>query len=124
MRRTHVKGTTMNIRLDHTAVRLAEGETISVIDGKGARVAVTSGRVWVTQEHDIRDVLLKVGQSFVLDRNGTAIVEALKDAEIALEAPRDEAKTRPARASALTALAVFGHPRGSDRRDYVLREAV
>lgn len=112
----------MNIRLDHTAVRLSEGETISVIDGKGARVAVTSGRVWVTQEHDIRDVLLKVGQSFVLDRNGTAIVEALKDAEIALEAPRDEAKTGPARSSALTALAVLGHPRGSDMRDYVLRE--
>jgi len=104
----------MNIRLEHTAVRLGAGETISVIDGKGARVAVTSGRVWVTQEHDIRDVMLTRGQSFVLDRDGTAIVEALADAEIALDAQRDEAKTAPARMSTLTALAVLGHPRGAD----------
>lgn len=112
----------MNIRLDHTAVRLTEGETISVIDGKGARVAVTRGRIWVTQEHDIRDVTLTRGQSFILDRDGTAVVEALADAEIALDAPQ-EAKAGTGRSSKLTALAVLGHPRESESQHDAFRRA-
>jgi hypothetical protein len=115
--------TTMNIRLDHTAVRLADGETISIIDGKGARVAVTRGRIWVTQEHDIRDVMLTLGQSFILDRDGTAVVEALLDAEIALDAPQGEAKTGAGRASTLTQLAVLGHPRDPRSDDDSFRRA-
>ena len=113
----------MNIRLDHTAVHLAEGETISVIDAKGARVAVTRGRIWVTQEHDIRDVMLTTGQSFILDRDGTAVVEALLDAEIALDAPHDETKTGPVRPSTLTALAVLGHPRAMGPHGDAFRRA-
>jgi hypothetical protein len=124
MQRTHVKGTTMNIRFEHSAVRLAAGETISVIDGSGVRIAAGSGRVWITQEHDTRDILLRPGQNFTLDRNGTAIVEALLgDAEIAFDAPREEAKTAPAHARKLTSLAVLGRPRAVSARDGSLPQA-
>jgi hypothetical protein len=101
----------MDIRLDHTAVRLNEGRTISVVDGKGARIAVAAGAVWVTQEHDPRDVTLRPGQSFTLDRDGTAIIEALADAEVAIDAPGLHVPAVPA--STLTSLAVLGYARNA-----------
>lgn len=105
----------MNIRLDHSAVRLGAGKTISVIDGKGARIAVARGRVWITQERDVRDVMLTLGQSFTLDRDGTTIVEALSDAEIALDEAAPATQDVPVRSSRLTALAVLGHRRAAPR---------
>ena len=100
----------MDIRLDHTAVKLNERDTISVVDGKGARIAVVDGSVWITQEHDPRDVMLRPGQSFTLDRNGTAIIEALADAEVALDASGDCMQSAVPRAN-LTSLAVLGYER-------------
>jgi hypothetical protein len=109
------KGMAMDIRLDHTAVKLLERDTISVVDGKGARIAVVAGSVWITQERDSRDVLLRAGQSFTLDRDGTAIVEALADAEVALDAPSGCLQAAPVRDTTLTSLAVLGYARGDPR---------
>ncbi|MEO7761578.1 MAG: DUF2917 domain-containing protein [Casimicrobiaceae bacterium] len=47
------------------------------------------GAAWVTQEHDTRDVMLGAGQSFILDRDGTAIVVAPTETEVALDATSD-----------------------------------
>ena len=105
----------MDIRLEHTAVKLAERDTISVVDGKGARIAVTTGSVWITQERDPRDVLLRPGQSFTLDRDGTTIVEALIDAEIALDAPSRSLQRAVPRDRNLTSLAVLGYARHPGR---------
>jgi hypothetical protein len=116
MRRTHRrKEWMMEIRLDQTAVKLAEHNTISIVDGKGARIAVTEGSVWITQDHDPRDVMLTAGESFVLDRNGKTIVEALRDAEVALDAPSLRLSSVVSRIRNLTSLAVLGYARHSRR---------
>ena len=107
----------MDIRLERTAVKLNERETISVVDGKGARIAVKDGTVWITQEHDPRDVMLQPGESFTLDRNGTAIIEALADTEVALDAFGDCVQPVETHSN-LTSLAVLGYARhaASSRR--------
>ena len=105
----------MDIRLDHTALKLDGHTTISIVDGNGARIAVTEGSVWITQEHDPRDVLLTAGESFVLDRDGTTIVEALHDAEIALDAPSRCLQAIAPRSRNLTSLAVLGYARHPSR---------
>ena len=99
----------MDIRLEHTAVKINERDTISVVDGKGAQIVVVDGTVWITQEHDSRDVTLRRGQSFTLDRDGTAIIEALADAEVSLDAASRGSRAVPARR--LTSLAVLGYAR-------------
>ena len=43
--------------------------------------------MWITQDGDLRDVVLDAGQAFTLDRAGTAIVHALTEAAVALRRP-------------------------------------
>lgn len=63
-------------------LRLPARAVHCIEDGKGLEVTAVSGTVWITQAGDMRDVILARGQSFVLDRNGRAVLYALKDAAI------------------------------------------
>jgi hypothetical protein len=74
--------TTMLAPLDLEPIAL-EARTVHRIDnGKGTKVTCVTGVVWITQEHDSRDIILAAGQSMVLDRRGLAVVFAFKDALI------------------------------------------
>ena len=74
----------MNIELDSAALHLARGKSIRVRDGAGSTLQVLHGAVWITEESNPRDVVLKRGQCFRLARGGLAIVEAFSDAAISL----------------------------------------
>jgi hypothetical protein len=54
----------------------------------GDRIECVSGTVWVTQDGDLRDIVLKAGESFRLDRTGRALVSALADAGVILHAAK------------------------------------
>jgi hypothetical protein len=55
---------------------LADGETLEIRDGQGTTLRVTRGAVWLTMEHDTRDIVLSAGDSFVVDRPGLTLVAA------------------------------------------------
>jgi hypothetical protein len=57
-------------------------------DGNGLQVACLTGHTWITQAHDMRDIVLSAGESFVLDRDGVALVMALDDALITVAPAR------------------------------------
>jgi len=46
---------------------------------RGVRIEVESGSVWVTQTGDTVDHLLHHSQSFVVERPGLVVVQALQD---------------------------------------------
>ena len=75
-----------------------------IANSKGMEVTCVKGVVWVTQEHDSRDIILAAGQSVVLDRRGLAVVFAFKDALITvgagLQLPAPASVPAPARAHA------------------------
>jgi hypothetical protein len=75
---------------------LPRGGMLRVTDGAGLTVRAGRGRLWITQERDTRDIVLRAGQSFELDRNGLALVYALDAAEVVLSAPRAREKREPA----------------------------
>jgi len=57
-----------------SAVRLKTGELLDINDGEGFTVECLEGALWITQSNDPRDIVVKAGQSFVLDKPGLALV--------------------------------------------------
>ena len=61
---------TANHRWTRTTVHLARDGLLGIDDGRGLRLRVAAGTVWLTQQDDSRDVVLHAGESFVIDRPG------------------------------------------------------
>jgi Protein of unknown function (DUF2917) len=79
-----------------TPVLLAEREVLDIRDGKDIEVRCLRGNAWITQAGDQGDIVLHGGESFVLDRNGLALVTGLLGpAMVVLQPGRIDA--RPAR---------------------------
>ena len=57
-----------------SSVRLNTGELLDIDDGEGFTVECLEGAVWITQSNDPRDIVLKAGESFALDKPGLALV--------------------------------------------------
>ena len=68
----------MNIELNQDGLCLKTKQVVKVRGGRGRSIVCDSGSVWVTQVGDPRDVILRAGESFRLDREGLAVVQALE----------------------------------------------
>ena len=68
-------------------VSMRRGSVLRVDDGRGIVITVWEGELWLTQEGDRRDRYLAAGQSFRLDREGTAIASAMRRAVVSMSAP-------------------------------------
>jgi hypothetical protein len=68
-------------------VTLAPGEVLRICDGAGRRISGLRGALWITQEGDTRDVIVKAGQDFVLDRNGLTVAQALEAVSLIMREP-------------------------------------
>ena len=64
----------MTGRFGNSSIRLNTGELLDIDNGEGFTVECLEGSVWVTQSNDPRDIVLKAGQSFVLDKPGLALI--------------------------------------------------
>lgn len=60
--------------------RLQRRQTFQLRARRGERIECQSGELWITQDGDPRDIVLGPRECFTLDRSGTAVVSALKDA--------------------------------------------
>jgi hypothetical protein len=74
MRHTHARKATMTRHFVDSSVRLNTGELLDIDDGEGITVECLEGAVWITQSNDPRDIVLKAGESFALDKPGLALV--------------------------------------------------
>jgi len=81
----------------HGRLAIDGGATLRVDDGEGTLLHVWEGSVWLTQERDRRDHLLKAGESFRLDRAGATLISPLgKAALVSLTPPPQSAPVFPA----------------------------
>jgi hypothetical protein len=71
------------------ALPLLRNEQLRIVDGRDLLIHVWQGSLWITQERDTRDIVLKAGQSFRLDRNGVALVKAWDSTVLALTSPHE-----------------------------------
>lgn len=84
----------MNEAIRH-ALRLPQGNLLRIDEGKGLLVSVTRGEVWLTEEGELRDIVLRGGDSFRLERDGRSLIYAFEPAELALSAPRSREYPEP-----------------------------
>ena len=59
-----------------TIIDLAARETLPLTDVRGTTLRVTRGTLWITQENDTQDIVLRAGDNWVVERNGLTLVEA------------------------------------------------
>lgn len=77
----------MNLEFNHDELCLKSNQVLKVRGGSGHTIICHSGTVWVTQDRDRRDIVLGAGESFALDRNGLALVQALGQSAIRIAPP-------------------------------------
>ena len=65
-------------------VDLKSGELAELRDVRGATLRVTRGTLWVTQDRDVRDVVLRAGDVWTVERKGLTLAEAQGDATFCL----------------------------------------
>ncbi len=61
---------------------LASGELVRLDGARGTTLRVTRGTLWLTQEHDTRDIVLKAGDVFTIDRPGLTLAQAHGSASV------------------------------------------
>jgi hypothetical protein len=77
-------------------VHLPRHRHMNLSGAAGWTITVLSGSAWITQDGDIRDIVLEAGQSFALDRDGPAIISPLGDASLRIARRGATQERRPA----------------------------
>jgi len=99
---------------------LASGEFVRLDGARGTTLRVTRGTLWLTQERDVRDIVLSAGDAFTIERSGITLVEALDSATVCVLAHFvDEVRVRARRAALGQRVSDWLHPVGAadaDRR--------
>ena len=67
----------MHIELGSGAVRLGPNQTLKVVNAVGATVCALEGALWITEENQVRDIVLEPGNCYRLQHAGTALVNSL-----------------------------------------------
>lgn len=103
----------MNIEFNQDGLCLKRNQVVTVRGGIGRSIVCDSGTVWVTQDGDARDIILRAGESFTIDRNGPTLVQAFEPGSISIT--RSAAQSRSSVWSTLPrrAVADAGLPRGA-----------
>lgn len=79
----------MNQDLLNGSRALGKGKIRHLHAESGRRVEVLSGAIWITQDGDRRDIVLRGGEAFDFDRDGDALLSAFDDSRyLVLEASR------------------------------------
>jgi hypothetical protein len=112
--RRSCKEAIMQVNAPPFRVSLQWGRPLTVSDGKGTCITARRGAVWITQDNDLRDVVLSSGESFLLEQPELAIVQAFDNAEIVVSPPQSPrtGPTSPTLARRLLQAVrrAFGHP--------------
>lgn len=70
--------------MEHSAQALAHRALFSIPDASAVQVRCTAGTLWLTLDHDPRDVILAAGESFATGEHRRALLYALEPAAFTL----------------------------------------
>ena len=64
---------------------LRKGQLMALRGRRGESIESRRGAVWVTQDGDLNDVVLDAGQTHVLERDATVLIQALDAACVSVQ---------------------------------------
>jgi len=67
----------MLIDVPFTSLLLQRGQTSRLPEARATRLSSVSGTLWITVDHDSRDIVLEPGQGFVVRSDETVTISAL-----------------------------------------------
>ena len=70
--------------LNLASTSLRKGEALHLQHALGQRIEALGGRVWITMDGDLRDVVLDAGEGFTVDRSTDVLLSAISDAQFAV----------------------------------------
>lgn len=74
----------MHLELDTPRFALEPGQVVSLDDACGALIEPSGGRLWITEEGESKDFVVRPGETFVVSRAGRTVVQAVESAWITL----------------------------------------
>ena len=74
----------MNVHIGRATLLLGECDILSLENAAGSVVSVRAGSVWITQELDGTDHVLRAGDRFRIDRGGRTVLQAFGEAEVSV----------------------------------------
>jgi hypothetical protein len=93
----------MNIDISRSTIQLARDGLISLRNARGTRIFCQSGSLWVTQEAEIKDLVLVPGDSLTISNGGLTVITALQPSALALRACDPVPARRPQTAGRIQA---------------------
>jgi hypothetical protein len=78
----------------HGSLSLARGSMLRIEDGRDILIYVWEGEVWLTEEREREDRILRAGAWHRLERQGAAIGYALERSVVTLTAPEPQQYAR------------------------------
>jgi hypothetical protein len=103
----------MNIELNQNGLCLKPKQVLTIRGGLGHSIVCHSGTVWLTQDGDVRDIILRAGESFRLEHKGPALLQAIEAGAISITRPAAPGRARAPAALARRAAAGAAFPRGA-----------
>src|SRR4051794_5076029 len=74
----HSRGPKMNIDLDQAVVEVNESKLLRLTGAAGTTLSCISGSLWITQDSNLKDIVLYSGQSHVVEGPQPVIVSSFK----------------------------------------------
>ena len=105
----------MRIELNQNTLCMKKNQVVKVRGGIGHSVVCHSGSIWVTQDHDLRDVILRAGEAFTLDREGPALLQAFEPGAVSIREPQPKTRAGGLHALLRAGVLAAGFARGGVR---------
>lgn len=74
----------MNLKLEAPVLSLEAGQLLTLDDACGTSIRPSEGAVWITEEGNAGDFIVRAGDSFLVRRAGRTLVQAMAASRVAL----------------------------------------
>ena len=82
-----MRTTALAMTLTRANLCLQPGYGLSLTDAAGVELTSRTGRLWLTMEGDTRDVNLRPGDAYTIERDGLTLVNALEPSMVHVRIP-------------------------------------